>query len=194
MVRKTFNYFLAGLVIVLPTILTVSLIFYLMSYIDTYFRLRSTLLILVGGLVGITMIGFIARKYVEAAFWKKVEGRLITLPILGLVYKAVKDVTTALIGRDRKFSEPVMVQMHGEGIHKIGFVTNKDVSQLLGRQSSGREEEDLFLVYFPLSFSLSGDLFLVERKRVQPLRGQSKEVMQTIVSGGIIKADASSGT
>ncbi len=187
MLRKIINYFLSGLVIVLPAILTISLIFYLMSYIDSYLKLRSSLIIFGGLLVTITLIGFIAKKYVEAAFWKKVEGRLVRLPILGLVYKSLKDITTALIGRDRKFTEPVLVRMHGEGIYKIGFVTNKDVSLLLGDDLLKKNSEELYLVYFPLSFSLSGDLFLVAQEQIEPLLGQSKEVMQTIVSGGIIK-------
>ncbi|WP_235297396.1 DUF502 domain-containing protein [Portibacter marinus] len=189
MFARLLSYFISGLALVLPLLLTAWVIFYILSYVDSYLKLRSSMLIFLGVIVLLTLIGYLARKYVEVAFWARVEAYLIKLPILGLVYKSVKDITTALIGRDRKFSEPVMVKMHDEDVYKIGFITNKEVGLLLGEQTDQSTEDKFFLVYFPLSFSLSGDLYLVPRSRVRPIQGKAKDVMQAIVSGGIINVD-----
>jgi uncharacterized membrane protein len=160
-----------------------------MSYIDSYLKLKSSGLIFLAVVILITLTGFLARKYVENAFWSRVEASLIKLPMLGLVYKSFKDVTSAFIGRDRKFSEPVMVKIHDDDVYKIGFITNKDVSVFLGEQLDESTEDPFFLVYFPLSFSLSGDLYLVPSKKIKPIQGKAKDVMQAIVSGGIINVD-----
>ena len=189
MFKNLLSYFISGLALVLPLVLTVWVIVYLFSYIDSYLKLKSSMLIFVGILMLITIIGYLAKRYVESAVWSKVEASLIKLPILGVVYKMLKDLTTAVIGRDRKFSEPVMVKMHADDVYKIGFITNKDVAVLLGEQTDQRAEDVFYLVYFPLSFSLSGDLFLVPLSRIRPIQGKAKDVMQAIVSGGIIKTD-----
>ncbi|GLR17562.1 DUF502 domain-containing protein [Portibacter lacus] len=189
MLKKILGYFISGVAIVLPIVMTIGVIYYLISTLDSYLKIKSSVVLLLIIIAAITLIGMLAKSIVGNSFWDNFEKNVIKLPILGLIYKAVKDLTTALIGRDHKFSEPVMVQMHGDDIYKIGFVTNKEVSLLLGDMTDQRDEDIFFLVYFPLSFSLSGDLFLVPRKKIKPINSKAKDVMQTIVSGGIINMD-----
>jgi uncharacterized membrane protein len=190
MFRKIFNNFVSGLAIILPLALTLWLIYYIMSYVDAYLKLKSSGLIFLAVVVLITLTGFLARKFVGNAFWARVEESIIMLPMLGQVYKSFKDVTSALIGRDRKFSEPVMVKIHDDEVYKIGFITNKDVTLFLGEEVDENDEDSFFLVYFPLSFSFSGDLYLVPTKKIKPIPGKAKDVMQAIVSGGIINMDS----
>ena len=190
MFNKIIGYLLAGLAIVLPFALTIWLIYYLISTLDQYFNIESALIGLIVILVTLVIIGFVATHYIGNVFWTNLESIIIKTPFLGLIYKALKDITTAFVGTENKFSEPVMVKLNEESIYKIGFVTNKEVDVLLGDvRPESEEEEDFFLVYFPLSFSFSGDLFLVPRNRIRPINKKAKDVMQTIISGGIIKMD-----
>ena len=138
---------------------------------------------LVPAIIGLIALGY-ARTYFGIKLFSTLESYLLNTPFLGALYKAIKDVTSAFIGAENKFSEPVLVKFAGD-LYKIVFITNKDNEYL------NKEYDDvgqtLYSVYFPLSFSLSGDLFLVPRDRIEPVNKSAKEAMQMIVSGGLIK-------
>lgn len=189
MINKIVGYLLAGLVIVLPIALTVWVVYYLISTVQLYFNITSALVGLIVIIFFLIFIGFLTTKFIDNIFWTRVENFIIKTPFFGLVYKALKDITTAVVGRENKFSEPVMVDMHNE-IYKIGFVTNTEINLLFGDIPLSQDiDKEMYLVYFPLSFSLSGDLYLVPRNRIKPIQAKAKDVMQTIVTGGIIKLD-----
>jgi uncharacterized membrane protein len=133
-------------------------------------------------MIGLIVIGY-TRTYFGNKLFISFESYLIKTPLLGPIYKSIKDVTNAFVGAENKFSEPVLVLFPGE-MYKIGFITNKENEYLKNNDS---EESMLVSVYFPLSFSLSGDLFIVPQDRIKPINKSANEVMQLIVSGGLIK-------
>ncbi|MEM9548535.1 MAG: DUF502 domain-containing protein, partial [Bacteroidota bacterium] len=88
------------------------------------------------------------------------------------------------VGSENKFSEPVLVQFSGD-VYKVGFITNKNMIHL--KETLGiKENDELYAVYLPLSFSMSGDFFLVPSSKLQPIDKTAKEVMQLVVSGGLL--------
>ncbi|MDF1698244.1 MAG: DUF502 domain-containing protein [Saprospiraceae bacterium] len=184
MIKLLIKYFLGGLALVLPFIALGYLMFILYSWCSEFLNIQSA-----GILIGPILIGLIAIGYARTVFGIKLfftlEEYLVKTPILGPLYKALKDVTYAFVGAENKFSEPVLVLCAGEH-YKIGFITNKENEYL--KHSDKEDSELLFSVYFPLSFSLSGDLFLVPIDKIQPIDMKAKDVMQLIVSGGLIKA------
>jgi uncharacterized membrane protein len=94
-----------------------------------------------------------------------------------VIYTSFKDLTEAFVGDDKKFSEPVVVEVNETGLKKIGFLTQKDLSKI---GSPGD-----VAVYFPLSYSFAGQLCLVNADRVKPLKMSASEAMKFIVSGGV---------
>ena len=89
----------------------------------------------------------------------------------------MKDFSEAIIGEKKKFSEPVLVKMGDSGILKLGFVTQKDLSQLKLHNHSA--------VYFPYSYSFMGSLSLVPNDRLIPAEINSTELMKFILSAGV---------
>lgn len=153
-----------------------------MKIVD-YANIDSAIILILPTVIGLIAIGY-ARVYFGMKLFSSFEGYLIKTPLIGAVYKSLKDVTSAFVGAENKFSEPVMVLFAGD-IYKIGFITNKENEYL--RKHDSKDESVLFSVYFPLSFSLSGDLFIVPIDRIRPIDKTANEVMQMIVSGGLIK-------
>ena len=98
-------------------------------------------------------------------------------PGVKFLYSSVKDIVEAFVGEKKKFSKPVMVEMNGEGIYKIGFVTIKDLTKINMEGYSG--------VYFPKSYGFMGDLYLVDNKKIKPLDANPTMVFKMIVSGGV---------
>ena len=63
------------------------------------------------------------------------------------------------------------------GVHKPGFITQKDVSKLGLQGKVG--------IYFPHSYAFSGNLFFVDTDKVKPFPGNPADIMKFIVSGGV---------
>ena len=183
MLKLLIKYFFGGLAIVLPFIALAFLFIFIYNKIVEYCTWELTAIMVVPIIIGLIILGYV-KNYIGIKLFASIESNLIKTPIIGSLYKAIKDVTNAFVGAENKFSEPVLVKFAG-GLYKIGFITNKE-NELL-KDNLDNKEEVLYSVYFPLSFSLSGDLFLVPKDRIEPVNKSAKEAMQIIVSGGLIK-------
>lgn len=183
MIKQFIKYFLGGLAIVLPLFGLAFLIFFFCTKIFEYCTIESAIILIVPIIIGLIAVGY-TRTYFGIKLFTIFESYLLKTPLLGALYKAIKDVTSAFLGAENKFSEPVLVKFAGD-LYKIGFITNKDNEYL--KKEYKDEGHTLYSVYFPLSFSLSGDLFLVPRDRIEPVNKTAKEAMQMIISGGLIK-------
>lgn len=190
MPKNLIRYFFSGLVFTLPILLTAWIIYYLYDWLTSYMSIESAAIALILLIIAFVVIGYLSSSYIGFKITEWFEKIILMTPVLGLIYKSLKDVTTAFVGSENKFSEPVLVKFTNEEVYKIGFVTNKVITKLLGNTSFiENESELLYSVYFPLSFSLSGDLYLVPMNRIRIIDRSAKEVMQTVMSGGLIKID-----
>lgn len=99
------------------------------------------------------------------------------LPLFNFLYSSIKDLTEAFVGDEKKFNEPVIVEVNETGLKKIGFLTQKDLTKL------GLEGQ--VAVYFPFSYSFAGQLVIVNADKVKPLKMNGSEAMKFVVSGGV---------
>ena len=100
------------------------------------------------------------------------------IPIVKLIYSAVKDLLGAFVGDKKKFNKPVLVRINKDNsLYQIGFVTQPDLSDL-GLQ-------DMVVVYFPHSYAFSGFHYFVPKENIKPLNIPGPMAMKFIVSGGV---------
>lgn len=175
--RRLVNYFLKGLLITAPISLTVALLYWIIDKIDKYVNMGAPLLSLLVVVASITVIGFVGSGIVIKPFLDLLDDLLEKIPGFKHIYSPIKEFLEAFVGENKKFTEPVAVEMSPGGILKLGFVTEKDLSQI--------ELEDYVAVYFPHSYNFSGNLFLVPKEKVKPLKANSADLMKFIVSGGV---------
>ena len=83
----------------------------------------------------------------------------------------------AIVGDEKKFTEPVLVKINDSGIKRIGFVTQKDLSKLT--------IEGHVAVYFPWSYTFTGNLYIVPIENITPINANPAEVMKFALSGGV---------
>ncbi|MDP2176075.1 MAG: DUF502 domain-containing protein [Bacteroidota bacterium] len=181
-INRLLNYFLKGLLISLPLTATVAGIFWLFTTVDNFlgedhFPGLGILIIL----SVILVVGVIGSSYIVQPFINWFEEWLEKTPGVKFLYSSVKDIVEAFVGEKKKFSKPVMVEMNGEGIYKIGFVTIKDLTKLNMEGFSG--------VYFPKSYGFMGDLYFVENSKIKPINANPTAVFKMIVSGGVTGFD-----
>ncbi|QRR01753.1 DUF502 domain-containing protein [Dyadobacter sandarakinus] len=186
--KRIVSYFIRGLVLVAPIYATIIIIWsgvgYLDNILNTEIPISGNRTLYMPGLgvlvifVGIILLGFFFSTIVPQSFFSFAERLLRKVPLVSIIYYSIKDLILAFVGDNKKFNQPVLVTMYRDtGIKKIGFITQTDLSHL--------KISDHVAVYMPLSYSLSGELFIVPGDQVTVLDASATDVMKMLVSGGI---------
>ncbi len=180
------NYFLQGLLYLAPFGITGYIIYVIFNFTDNLLDdiLEKFLKTDIPGL-GIVVIFFflvlvgIIGTSILAQPFKILFNRLLKrTPLLKLIYSAFNDLFSAFVGKERKFSRPVIVLVNPvSNLEKLGFLTSEDLSRI--------DEKEKVAVYFPHSYNFSGELFIVPKEQVRPLDLNPAVVMKYIVSGGV---------
>ena len=188
LMRRLVNYFLQGLLYITPLGITVFILYTLFGFIDGL--LRSSIQLWFGidipglGLVIIlallTLLGFVGQTVIAQPVKRQVAYILKQAPFLQTIYTAIKDFVGAFLGKEKKFSHPVLVKVNRSAdLEKIGFVTQTDLTEL--------NIKDKVAVYFPHSYNFSGELFIVPSENVTPLNISPKDAMKFAVTGGVAR-------
>lgn len=180
--KKLVDYFIKGLLVFVPIALTVFLLVFVFTKLDAVFRdlfKRETPgLGLLMTVALITVIGFLASNFLGRKLFALVEKVFTGLPLVKLLYSAVKDMTEAFAGERKSFDKPVLAAIApGSSVKVVGFVT-RDSLENLGLR-------DYVAVYLPQSYNFAGNVLLFPKDAVQPLNIESSQAMAFIVSGGV---------
>jgi uncharacterized membrane protein len=178
--RQLFRFFINGLLIIAPIVITVFIVVGIIDWLDSLFDLGIPGLGILMMVVLLTVIGYIGSSFFVKPFFEIMERFVHKVPLVSIIYSSIKDLFDAFVGDNQKFNQPVLVKMSEDSDnHKLGFVT-QEVLQTINI-------EDKVAVYFPHSYNFSGELFLVPKRNVTYLDLPSSEVMKFIVSGGVSK-------
>lgn len=188
------NYFLKGLIIVVPIGAAVFLIYWAVAGIDRALNLSGIFLtdskgrpIYIPGLgilnvvIIILIAGILVTNVITDPIKRWFNRWINRLPIFKFLYSSIKDLTEAFVGDEKKFSEPVLVEINEFGVKKIGFLVQKDLTKI------GLPGE--VAVYFPWSYSFAGQVIIVSADKVKPLDRSAADVMKFVISGGVSGLD-----
>ncbi|MFD0793993.1 DUF502 domain-containing protein [Mucilaginibacter litoreus] len=188
--RALLNYFIKGLLIVVPLGAAFFLVFWIISRIDNALNLSSEfwvdsqgkplyipglgiLTVIVALLIAGILVTNVITDPIKAWFNRWIN----RLPLFKFLYSSIKDLTEAFVGEEKKFNEPVIVEINEFGLKKIGFLVQKDLSKL-----------DLpgdVAVYFPYSYSFAGQVVIVSASKVKPVDKNAADMMKFVISGGV---------
>ena len=192
------KYFLTGLLIVLPIVLTLWVLikgFYLITdflfkAIQFYYPLDSfklTILARLGSLVTIfialVLIGVIARN----VFGKRLLGWIDLvcgrIPIFGRIYSSIRQVIQALIGQEKTiFKEVVLIEYPRKGLYSVAFLTSEGKGEIERKTASG-----VINVFVPTTPNpTSGMLIMIPREEIIRLDMTVEDGMKLVVSGGAV--------
>lgn len=167
-----------GLLILAPIVITVYVVWFLVTAIDGWLDTGVPGLGLILVVILITAIGFLATNVVGRRLLDVVEGALVRVPVVKLLYSSLKDLLNAFVGDRRSFERPVMVDVGAhEGVKVLGFMTCEHFEdpKLAGHVA----------VYLPQSYNFAGHLLVVHRERVQPIDADGAQFMAFVMSGGV---------
>jgi uncharacterized membrane protein len=184
--KKLISYLFQGLLYTAPFAITGYIIVLTFDFIDGI--LKQTL----GKIIGVEipglgilliiccliMVGFLGQTIIASPLKYLINHIMERVPLLKVIYSAINDLFSAFVGKEKKFNRPVLVLINPvSNLHKLGFLTEDDLSQI--------NIKEMVAVYFPLSYSLSGEFFIVPKENIKPIEMNSAEVMKFIVSAGI---------
>jgi uncharacterized membrane protein len=194
-VERLRGYFLAGILVTGPIVLTLYLTWLFIDAIDgavrwllpdrynpaTYLHVPGLGLVL--GAVVLTLIGAATANYVGRVFLRLSERILARMPVIRGVYGAMKQIfETVLAKQSNTFREAVLIEFPRQGMWTIGFITARIEGEV--RDLSG---PDPVSVYVPTTPNpTSGYLVFVPRSEVKVLSMTVEEAIKMVISTGIV--------
>ncbi|MBC7565995.1 MAG: DUF502 domain-containing protein [Pedobacter sp.] len=188
--RAFVNYMIKGLLIVLPIALSVLIVIWGVTTVDSWLNVNNILgvdpqtgasrnipglgLVLVISII--LAAGIFVTYFVTEPMYNWFQRVMNRLPILKFIYSSIKDLTEAFVGDEKKFNTPVIVEVEGD-IKRIGFLTQSDLSAI------GLPGESI--VYFPFSYSFAGQVYVVNNDKIKMLEMSAADAMKLVVSGGV---------
>lgn len=195
--KKLKNYFFAGMIAILPLLITFSVLVILfrtfsglarplirqIPMIAQYPGLLDVLSFL-GAIFVILFCGMILTNVIGRRIFHLIDSLLQRIPLLSWIYTAVRKIT-ALFYQDgstaNQLRRVVMIQYPRKGVHVIGFLTSDSLSEF-----NKLAKADLVNVFLPTTPNpTSGFLLMVPRKEVIPLDISVEDAVKIIISGGI---------
>lgn len=176
--KRYVNYFLRGLLVVVPAGITIYFIYALVSWTDDLlpFDIPGLGLLTVLGII--LSVGTVANTIIARPFFDLINKLFAKIPLINFIYTSINDLVTAFAGDKSRFDKPVLVPFDENGkLYKPGFITQSDMDKI--------GLEGMVTVYLPHSYNFSGNVFIVESSALKPLKGKSSDIMKYIVSGGV---------
>ena len=201
------DYFLTGLVVLLPAIVTLALLKWLFGTVASltdmllfftpdslthsdggrgpmfwYWRVAAFVL----AIVLVALVGLLARYYLGKRLIEWFDATMLRVPLLNKIYGSIKQVNEALtIGKKTSFQTVVLVEFPREGAYAVGFVTSEQDEQVFCKS-----KEKLIGVYVPTTpIPTSGFRILVPESKVTKLDMSVAEGIKYIVSFGSVTPD-----
>lgn len=184
MLKKIALLMAQGLLALLPIALTLYLLVWLVTTIETgltplipesfYFPGMG----LVAGLMVLLMVGIAVNVYIVKYFidW---SGKIFErIPLIKTIYGAIQDaVNLVKLGKQQKIQSVVSVKLT-DSIHLIGFVTSHE-----GAKELFKDDKKLG-VYIPLSYQIGGYTLYIDSDQVTPLDINVETAMRIALTGG----------
>lgn len=178
--KRLLAYFLQGLLYTIPIAATIYVVYQAIVFIDGIIPVKVPGLGILILLITITLIGMLGSTIIVKQIFS-LERLLDRIPLIKIIYTSVKDLLSAFVGKKKRFTEPVLVQMEGN-VERLGFITQTDLSDL-------GISADKIGVYIPFSYAVTGNLIIVPKKCVTPIDANSADIMKFIISGGVTELD-----
>ncbi|MCX5692844.1 MAG: DUF502 domain-containing protein [Candidatus Omnitrophica bacterium] len=206
--RKIRTNFFAGLLLVIPAVLTFWVLYFVISRLNLlllepimkifqfwlpdrvsveFFTKAAIFFIL---LTLLTLTGFAARIILLRNIFGFGESILYKVPMISTIYKGLKEMSSAFLSNHESiFKRVVLVQYPKNGVYAIGFITSEAQGEV-----QKKTKENVVNVFVPTTPNpTSGMLVLVPREDIILLDMSVTEGMKMIISGGAVTPKADYG-
>jgi len=165
--KRLTNYFLQGLLFLVPLVITVYVFYFLFKKVDGLLKIPIPGLGIIPGVGFVTtilliiLIGFLVSNFLTKRIMLVLDNLFNRLPLVKLLYGSIKDLLNAFVGNKKSFSQPVLVKLTSNGdAHVLGFITCESLDNL------GLDE--MVSVYYLSHITLPGSYCCFPAIRLHP--------------------------
>lgn len=196
MLKKIRTYFLAGLLVLIPLVLTIFIIWKLFIAIDGLLSgFINNMLERIGipvtsiglGFISVVLLIFLTGMIAKNYFGRKVirigEDIVTKIPLMNRIYLAIKQISNAFFSEKREvLKKAVLIEYPRKGIYSIGFFTQDTKGEV-----QDRLQQDVVSIFLPTTPNpTSGFLLFVPKTEVAELDMTIEEALKLVISGGAI--------
>lgn len=207
------NYFYAGLISLLPLVLTMYIFNWIMGLVlivlnDSfvtivikeiilrmvgeedylfYFQVLTYILSLITMIIFICLVGFSLKLLFFARIAKKAKQLLEKIPFINQIYSTISQIIDVITSdRASSYQKVVAVEYPRRGIYSIGFLTaegNEAVEKAAGVKK-------MYNIFIPTSPNPTSGMFIIAKaEEVHILDMKVDDAVKLIISGGVITPD-----
>ena len=187
---RLLQYFLQGLLILAPVAITMYALYFVVSTIDGWIPIFSTVdesgrvhvqnygLGFIIIILALILIGYFSSFFITGRLVSFMDKLMQKTPGLKHIYSTTKDFFEAFAGDKKKFTQNVLANVDDNDVWRMGFITRNDMSDF-GLQ-------DFVAVYVPMAYSVAGNVYIIPKTRIKPITNiSSTQTMKFAVSGGV---------
>jgi uncharacterized membrane protein len=188
------TYFLAGLLVLIPLVVTIGILSWLFNLLDGFLGpyLYDWLgrpmpgLGLIATVVLIFLIGLVTTNIVGRRFLAAVDEALHRIPLVRSIYSTTKQMSSSLLqNRQVAFQQVVLVEYPRRGLYQIGFVTGM-IEGPLQRELAAKAGERVLNVFIPSTPNAMTGFFVMLPERDLTFLGISvQDGLKLVISGGM---------
>jgi uncharacterized membrane protein len=185
------RYYLAGLLVLAPTAITLWVAWFLFRFFDDilgrWLRARGVSVVGLGFLLLnllLLLLGWLATKLLGRRFFSVWDRLMTRVPLFNKVYATLRQIAELLLGppREGSFRRVAVVEYPVPGSYAIGFVTSIESGE-----AGDKLGAKLCSVYVPKAVNpITGYLLLVPEERVRYLDMTPEDAMKMVVSAGAL--------
>ena len=192
---KIRNYFIAGVVVLIPIGITIYLTLFLVSITSKilpkeinpnhYLPYNVPGVEILMSVILITLIGFLSLSFIGRKLLNVFVNILKKIPILRTIYSAIVQMTETFTKSDNKKKNVVLVEYPRKGSWAVGFATRENTGEI-----SNKTQRKLINVFVPTTPNpTSGFLLMFPKEDVIYLDLTFEEASKFIVSAGTSNPD-----
>ena len=192
---KIRNYFIAGVVVLIPIVITIYLTLFLVSITSKilpkeinpnhYLPYNIPGVEILMSVILITLIGFLSLSFIGKKLLDVFDNILKKIPILRTIYSALAQMTETFTKSGNKKKNVVLVEYPRKGSWAVGFATKENTGEI-----SNKTQQKLINVFVPTTPNpTSGFLLMFPKEDVIYLDLTFEEASKFIVSAGTSNPD-----
>ena len=189
--REVGRVFGRGLAVVLPAVVTIALIVWLLTKLESWIGGLLALVLgeayfpglgILAGVAAVFTIGVLTKAWMIRRLGAAIEALVQRIPLVASLYGAMRDLMGFFAGRESQLSRVVVVELDEHGTHRVlGFVTREAFDDL----PAGVGDEHRVAVYLLMSYQIGGYTTIVPRDRVTPIDMSIDQGMRFALFGGV---------
>ncbi|MBI2670560.1 DUF502 domain-containing protein [Candidatus Woesearchaeota archaeon] len=191
--RKLRTYFITGLLVLLPIMLTIIALEFFFSIIAKIIRglfpflpnlpFNLEIISTFTGLILFTLfVGFLVHNHLKNRLEIFLDNIFTRIPVIRSLYIGTKKVTEAMLSDNEKraFKRVVFVPFPSKKVYTLGFVTHESIKQ----------REDYAMVFIPQApLPNNGYVMMVKKTELIDASMSVNEAVKLIFSGGILESE-----